>query len=84
MALPEEGEMKITLKIYASLRKYTNGESTLIIKLPPGSNIGYLLERTQIPNDEIKNIMVNGKRSKKVKILEDGDRVALFPPIAGG
>jgi molybdopterin converting factor small subunit len=84
MAFPEERDMKITLKTYASLRQYTNGETTLELELPQGSKITDVLKRIQIPNDEIKNIMVNGKRSKKDKILKDGDRVALFPPIAGG
>jgi molybdopterin converting factor small subunit len=84
MAFPEEEDMKLTLKTYASLRKYTKGETTQVVKLPPGSKIADLLERTQIPADEIKNIMVNGKRSKQDKVLKDGDRVAIFPPIAGG
>ena len=76
--------MKITLKTYASLRQYTNGEITHELELPLGSRIADLLERIQIPTDEIKNIMVNGKRAKHDGVLRDGDRVALFPPIAGG
>ena len=76
--------MNITLKIYASLREYTNGESTFELEIPEGSDVSYLLDRAEVPSDEVKNIMVNGRRSNLYKNLSDGDRVAVFPAIAGG
>jgi molybdopterin converting factor small subunit len=76
--------MKVTLKIYASLREYTEGKGTFEFDLPQGSDVSHLLDRVKIPAEEVKNIMVNGRRSKLDKPVSDGDRVAVFPAIAGG
>lgn len=76
--------MRITVKIYASLRKHTDGEGTIELELQKNSEVEDILEMLRIPDDEVKIIMINGKRSQTNMVLRDGDRVAIFPPIAGG
>jgi molybdopterin converting factor small subunit len=76
--------MKVLVKIYASLREYTEDEGTMEVEIPEDSEVTYLLNELEIPENEVKNIMINGIRSKPYRTLREGDRVALFPKIAGG
>lgn len=76
--------MRITVKLYADLREYSNGERTLTLEFTRGSRVMDVLERLKIPEREIKIIMVNCRRAKPNNGIHDGDRVAIFPPIAGG
>ncbi|HEX9914160.1 MAG TPA: MoaD/ThiS family protein [Candidatus Bathyarchaeia archaeon] len=74
--------MPILVKVYATLRRHTGGESTLYIE--GAETVHALLEMIGVPEAEVKNVMVNGRRREHDYTLTDGDRVALFPPIAGG
>ena len=74
--------MAILVKVYATLRRHTGGESTLYVE--KAETVHALLEMIGVPEDEVKNVMVNGRRREHGYTLADGDRVALFPPIAGG
>jgi len=74
--------LAILVKVYATLRQFTGGESTLYIE--GAETIHALLKMIGFPEDEVKNVMVNGRRREHDYMLTDGDRVALFPPIAGG
>jgi len=74
--------MAILVKVYATLRKYTDGEGTLHLK--EAETVKDVLEKLGVPEKEVKNVIVNGRRRGLDYLLADGDRVALFPPIAGG
>ena len=76
--------MRITVKLYANLREYSNGEGTISLELAENSSVMDTLKHFKIPENETKIIMVNGIRAKPDTIVQDGDRVAIFPPIAGG
>ena len=76
--------MTILVKVYATLREYTGGEGTFTLSYDGNVTVSKLLENLGVPREEVKMIMVNGRRSKPEKTLSDGDRVAVFPPIAGG
>jgi molybdopterin converting factor small subunit len=72
----------ITLKCYATLAVYCppGGEAVL----PESTDIDALLAMLQIPPDEVKLVFVNGRRADLDRVLADGDRVGLFPPVGGG
>jgi len=74
--------MTILVKVYATLREHTDGEGT--IHLDEAMTVRGVLDRVGIPEKEVKNIIVNGRRRGLDHRVADGDRVALFPPIAGG
>ncbi|MBD3171671.1 MoaD/ThiS family protein [Candidatus Bathyarchaeota archaeon] len=76
--------MKITVKTYASLREYTDGEGTVSMELDDEACVGDVLRKLGIPRDEVKILMLNGRRVKLGAQMGDGDRLAVFPPIAGG
>jgi molybdopterin converting factor small subunit len=74
--------MTILVKVYATLRKHTDGEGTLYID--EAATVKEILYKLGIPEKDVKNIIVNGRRRGLDHLLADGDRVAFFPPIAGG
>lgn len=43
-----------------------------------------LIVDLDIPLEEVAILLVNGRHSKPDKALQDGDIVALFPPVGGG
>lgn len=49
-----------------------------------GITVGVLLSALGISEDEAKLIFINNKRADLSSILNDGDRVGVFPPVGGG
>lgn len=78
---------RVSVRTYATLRKYLPqaalGDETLI-ELPEGSTLGDLFRSLGIPDTEVKVAFVNNLQQEEDYKLQQGDRVALFPPIAGG
>lgn len=80
--------MKIELKLYASLGKYMpqallQGQQGSI-EVGEGTTIKALLENLKVPLETVKLIFVNGIHAKEDDLLKEGDRVGVFPPVAGG
>jgi molybdopterin synthase sulfur carrier subunit len=79
--------IEVEVKIFATLRKYAPGlgiGEPLKLSLDNPTTLGQLVERLGIPRNEVKAIMVNNRNRTADYLLEDGDRVAIFPPVAGG
>ncbi len=77
----------VNVALFATLRQYNpygNTSEPFPVQLPEGSNIASLLEILQIPPQESKQVFVDSVRQEPDYILQDGVRVAIFPPIAGG
>jgi sulfur-carrier protein len=78
---------KVELRLFGELRGYVKGLKlgegyTLDVE---GSNtIDDLMRNLGIPSDTVKIILVNGRSREATYTLKDNDRLALFPPIAGG
>ena len=80
-------EITLEVVLYATLRRYNpHGESSapFLLQLPVGSDLALLLQELKIPPHESKQVFVNSVRREQDYILQDGERVAVFPPIAGG
>jgi len=80
--------VKVIVRVYATLRRFMpegKADNDLEIDLPPGTSVGKLLENyLQIPTDAVKVVFVNGRHAELDQILNEGDRVGIFPPVAGG
>lgn len=74
--------MKITLKLFATLRDY--GAKYEELELKEGITLEELVAMKKIPLDMPMIRLVNGEFAEFSQTLKDGDVVALFPPIAGG
>ena len=80
--------MKVDLKLCASLAKYAAGtpglEGTVSMEVSEGKTIGEVLKGLKVPLDSVKLVFLNGVHSDMNQTLRDGDRVGVFPPVAGG
>jgi sulfur-carrier protein len=79
--------MKIELRLFASFAsRVPSGTpgNTCFMEVEDGSSVKDLLKLLNIGLDEPKIMFRNGIHTSADDIVLDGDRVALFPPIAGG
>jgi molybdopterin synthase sulfur carrier subunit len=74
--------MKVELNLYASLARFVprtgpmevDGETTIL----------GLLRRLDVPMEKVKIIFLNGIHASGQESLKEGDRIGVFPPVAGG
>jgi len=79
--------MKVEVRLFANLGKLLpskpkNNKTTVIIR--KGSTVDQLLAKLKIPSDMTNVIMINGHQSDKNTVLNEGDTISIYPPIAGG
>jgi molybdopterin synthase sulfur carrier subunit len=79
--------MQITVKLYATLRKY--GPSLPLgagftLDLPEGSDVAAVAEHLGLPVRVPLVAMVNDQAVHLDHVVVAGDAVSLFPPVAGG
>jgi len=84
--------MNITLKLFASLTdylpdasKYTN---IVALDVPADTTIAQLVQKHRLPEKLVHLVLVNGSyiapELRASKTLQEGDVLAIWPPIAGG
>jgi len=84
--------MKITLKLFASLTdylpdsaKYTN---FVELDIDAGMSISQIVLRQRLPEKWVHLVLLNGHyvapEERTNKTLNEGDVLAIWPPIAGG
>ena len=84
--------MKITLKLFASLTDYlpVQARYTNVVELDaaPGATISQIIEPYGLPPKLVHLVLINGKyiepEHRMTQNLEEGDVLAIWPPIAGG
>jgi sulfur-carrier protein len=77
--------MRVEVQLYATLRKYgPSRDGPLIMDLAEGDCVARMLEVLGVPPDVEKVILINGRPAGPDSVLRDGDKVVLFPPVAGG
>jgi molybdopterin converting factor small subunit len=80
--------MRIELRLYASLTRFMpdqkGGSASSVIEIGEGTTISDLLEALKVPPNAVKLIFLNGIHAQGDQVLNDGDRLGIFPPVAGG
>lgn len=84
--------MHIVFKLYASLTQYLPPEvrasNRLPLDVPEGSTVASVVEPFGLPLELVHLVLVNGvfvpRDERTTRVLEDGDVLAIWPPIAGG
>jgi sulfur carrier protein ThiS len=84
--------MKIVFKLYASLTQYLPAESRydnrVQLELPEGSSVATVIEPLGMPEKLVHLVLVNGvyvpPDERLTRVLQEGDVLAIWPPIAGG
>ncbi|WP_457750582.1 ubiquitin-like small modifier protein 1 [Thermococcus sp.] len=88
--------MRITVRYFARYRSLV-GKSEEELEIPEGATVRELIEvlkeRHPVLKDEVfaeeddladVNVSRNGRYVRFDEVLQDGDVVALFPPVSGG
>lgn len=82
--------MSIQIRLSTTLRDLVPGydpESGLVFELKEGESslaARDVARRIGIPPEEITIVMINSRQSDLDGTVNDGDRVAFFPPVGGG
>lgn len=79
--------MQIEVTVFATLRKYlpdlpVGGSKQLEIE--PGATLADLIQILGLPVEEVTIAIRNHVQTELDEIVEDGDRIAFAPAIAGG
>ena len=73
----------IQLKLFANLREFAPADTDRH-PIESGQSIREVLASIGLPAEKAKLIFVNGTKGDLDTVLEGGERVGLFPPVAGG
>ena len=77
--------MIVEVHLYATLRKFGPGrEGPFPVELGEEASVSNVLEHLGIPSDIARVILVNGRPAGPEVPLREGDRLVMFPPVAGG
>jgi len=84
--------MRIHVRLFANLRDRfpSDARGRGEIELDERTSLAELIERLEIPDALAQMVLVDGlqeprsREERARRILEDGQTVSIFPPIAGG
>ena len=80
--------MKVEINLFASLARYipdkTGSHGNRMLDVGEGTTIIEILKGLDVPFDKVKVIFLNGLHATGDETLKEGDRVGVFPPVAGG
>ena len=79
--------MRVDIALFAYLADYqpdgAGGRHPRPFDLAEGTTIAEIIGTLGLP-DEPRVVFVNGKHADEDAPVTDGDRLAIFPPVAGG
>lgn len=74
--------MAISVRCFATLAPHAPpGEA---VAFRDGLTVGALLDELGIAREDARTVFVNGRWARPDTVLADGDRVGIFPAVAGG
>lgn len=73
----------IQLKLFAGLAAFTP-ENSDQVPIEPGISVEGVLQQLNIPSIKAHLIFINGVKRSLDSRLNGGERVGIFPPVAGG
>lgn len=79
--------MKVDIALFASLSQYhpdgRGGRDAREYHLDERTTVADIITRFGLP-DEPRVVFLNGRHAPEDAVLSEGDRLAIFPPVAGG
>ncbi len=73
----------ISVKCFATLAEYQPADPELVT-VPEGATAGDVIDQLAVPREEVQIIFVNSRHAKPETVLQEGDKVGLFPAVGGG
>jgi len=75
---------RVTVNLYAVLRKYVDGKPSVDVDIEPGQTIADVLNQLGIPLENARVLFVENKSVQPTTTLQGGEQVGVFPAIGGG
>ena len=75
--------MQVTVKLHASLRPYGRRDSNdglFPLETTEKATVRDIIRELGIPPEKVRMVILNGRGANVDHVLNDGDRLALFPP----
>lgn len=83
--------MKVELKLYASLSRYLPKgavDHKAVLDVAEGTTPLQLIDEMRLPRESCFLVLVNGvfvpPGERESRVMNEGDALAIWPPIAGG
>lgn len=79
--------MKVYVKLFALLRQHhpgPNRSEPLVVELPAGAVAADLVPALHLPEKLVRHAFINNQQKTLDTLLNDGDKINLFPPVVGG
>ncbi len=77
--------MRVTVELQAYLEQYSpHGQAVFEYTLPDGATVQTLVRQLNVPEEMASVIVLNGRSASLDDPLQNGDRLILIPPLAGG
>lgn len=79
--------MNVRFKLHGTLRKFLPAgasDNTVAVELHDGATVADAIARLAIPAGYAKMIVCGVDYLEPTSVLQDGQEVNLFPPLAGG
>jgi len=79
--------VNVDVALFASLSQFQpdglGGTRARTFELAEGTTIAQVIASLDLP-DQPRVVFVNSRHADECSALSDGDRLAIFPPVAGG
>jgi len=72
----------IEVRLFATFRE--GREKVQFLDAKEFRKAGDVLDYLNIPHDEVAIYLINGRHSKFTDSINEGDVLAIFPPVGGG
>jgi molybdopterin converting factor small subunit len=79
--------VEIEVVVFATLRQYLPDlklGGTKPLKVESGTTLAQVIDILGLPPQDVKVVMRNHLQARLDDVVQDGDRVGFFPPVAGG
>jgi molybdopterin synthase sulfur carrier subunit len=84
--------MNICFKLFATLQDYLPAEAkktnALSLELDEGTTVAQIIERFSLPLKLCHLVLIDGRfippADRATRVLQEGDTLAIWPPVAGG
>ena len=77
--------MRVTVELQAYLEQYSpDGQAVFEYTLPDGATVQTLVRQLNVAEEMASVIVLNGCSADFDDPLQNGDRLILIPPLAGG
>ena len=75
---------RVEVSLMGPLSRHFQGERTREMQLPEGAAVAEILHRLSLSREKTSLITVNGVKAPLTRLLNEGDKVVVFPPVSGG